>query len=43
MFISNRPETPQAQILRVHYEWLIFEAIRYALWLTRGVLAVRKP
>jgi hypothetical protein len=23
------------QILRVHHQWHIFEAIRYALWLTR--------
>lgn len=23
------------RILRVHYHWPLFEAIRYALWLTR--------
>jgi len=23
------------QILRLHYHWTIFEAIRFALWLTR--------
>ena len=23
------------QILRVHYRWPLFEAIRYALWLAR--------
>jgi hypothetical protein len=23
------------QILRVHYQWPLFQAVRYALWLSR--------
>jgi hypothetical protein len=32
----NRPSMLNwYHILRVHYHWTMFQAIRYALWLTR--------
>lgn len=39
VFTSRSTERPSVlgwyRILRAHYQWPLFEAIRYALWLSR--------